>query len=131
QERLIANLSSLFALLALIIACIGIYGLLSYQVARRTQEIGIRLALGAQRADVLRIVMRQGAALAVLGTLIGVTASFGLTRYLQSFLFGVKPNDPLTMIAVPVLLITVALLASYLPARRAAKVDPMVALRYE
>ncbi len=131
QERLIANLSSLFAILALLVACIGIYGLLSYQVTRRTQEIGIRLALGAQREDVLRLVMRQGSWLAVLGAGIGMAAALGLTRYLRSFLFGVKPSDPLTVLAVAGLLIGVALLASYLPARRAAKVEPMEALRYE
>ena len=131
QDRLIANLSSLFALLALIVACVGIYGLLSYQVTRRTQEIGIRLALGAQRADVLRIVLRQGMVLAIVGAVIGIAAALAVTRYLQSFLYGVKPNDPLTMIAVAFLLIAVALLASYIPARRAMNTDPMVALRYE
>jgi predicted permease len=131
QERLIANLSSLFALLALIVACVGIYGLLSYQVSRRTYEIGIRLALGAQRSDVLNLVMWQGAILAVLGALIGIAAALALTRYLQSFLFGVKPSDPVTIAAVAIGLIAVALLASYIPARRAMKTDPMVALRYE
>jgi predicted permease len=131
QERLIANLSSLFALLALIVACVGIYGLLSYQVTRRTQEIGIRLALGARREDVLRVVLWQGAALAILGALIGIAAALGLTRYLQSLLFGVKPTDPVTIISVAFGLIAVALLASYIPARRAMKTDPMVALRYE
>ena len=131
QERLIANLSSLFALLALIVACVGIYGLLSYQVTRRTHEIGVRLALGAQRGDVLRLVIRQGAILAVLGAVIGIAAALAVTRYLQSFLFGVKPSDPVTIIAVAFGLIAVALLASYIPARRAMKTDPMVALRYE
>jgi len=131
QERLIANLSSLFALLALLVACVGIYGLLSYQVTRRTHEIGIRLALGAQRGEVLRLVIRQGALLAVPGALIGVAAALAVTRYLQSFLFGVKPSDPVTITAVAVGLIAVALLASYIPARRAMKTDPMVALRYE
>ena len=130
-ERLIADLSSLFALLALIVACVGIYGLLSYQVTRRTQEIGVRLALGAQQNDVLRLVIRQGAILVTLGVVIGTGASLALTRYLQSFLFEVKPYDPVTMIGVTLLLVVVALLASYIPARRAAKVDPMVALRYE
>ena len=131
QERLIANLSSLFALLALIVACVGIYGLLSFQVTRRTHEIGVRLALGAQRGDVLRLVIRQGAILAVLGAVIGIAAALAVTRYLQSFLFGVKPSDPLTIAAVAFGLIAVALLASYIPARRAMKTDPMVALRYE
>ena len=131
QERLVANLSSLFALLALIVACVGIYGLLSYQVTRRTQEIGIRLALGAQRSDVLRIVLRQGMLLAVIGTLVGAASALVLTRYLQSFLYGVKPSDPLTMVGVGFLLIAVALLASYIPARRAASIEPMEALRTE
>ena len=130
-ERLIGNLSGLFALLALIVACIGIYGLLSYQTARRTQEIGIRLALGGQRGDVLWLVLRSGTLLAFAGTLVGASAALALTRYLQSFLFGVKATDPLTLATVAFLLIAVALLASYLPARRAANVDPMLALRYE
>ena len=131
QERLIASLSSLFAVLALIVACVGIYGLLSYQVTRRTHEIGIRLALGAERADVLRAVLRQGAVLAIAGALIGGAAALAATRYLQSFLFDVKPSDPLTMVAVAVLLIAVVLIASFIPAKRAMRVDPIVALRYE
>jgi predicted permease len=131
QERLFANLSTLFALLALIVVCVGIYGLLSYQVSRRTQEIGIRLALGAQRGDVLRLVIGQGALLSGLGALFGVTAALAVTRYLQSLLFRVKPSDPTTIAAAAFGLIAVAMLASYIPARRAAKVDPMVALRYE
>ena len=131
QERLIANLSSLFALLALFVACIGIYGLLSDQVTRRTQEIGVRLAMGAERADVLRLVLRKGAVLAVAGTLLGGAAAFGVTRYLQGFLFGVKPMDPLTMLTVAAILVATVMAACYIPARRAAKVDPMVALRYE
>jgi len=131
QERLIASLSGFFALLALTVACIGIYGLLSYQVTRRTHEIGIRLALGAERADVLRLVLRQGAVLAIAGALIGGAAALAVSRYLQSFLFGVKPSDPSTMVAVAVLLVAVALIASFIPARRAMRVDPMLALRYE
>jgi ABC-type antimicrobial peptide transport system permease subunit len=131
QERLIAGLSSLFALLALILACVGIYGLLSYQVSRRTREIGVRLALGAQRSDVLRNVLGQGVVLAVLGAMIGTAAALAVTRYLQSFLFGVKPYDPVIIAPVAFGLIAVALFASYIPARRAMKTDPMVALRYE
>lgn len=131
QERLVANLSSLFALLALIVVCVGIYGLLSHQVTRRTHEMGVRLALGAERADVLRLILQQGALLAAVGALIGAAAALGVTRYLQSFLYGVKPSDPLTLSAVALLLIAVALLASYIPARTAMKVDPMTALRYE
>ncbi len=131
QERLISVLSGLFAALAHTVACIGLYGLLAFQVARRTQEIGIRLALGAEREDVVRLVLGRGAVLAIVGTLTGCAAALGITRYSQSFLFGVKPADPLTLMAVAALLVGVALIARYIPARRAAKVDPMVALRYE
>jgi predicted permease len=131
QERLVANLSTLFALLALIVVCVGIYGLLSYQVTRRNHEMGVRLALGAERADVLRMVLQQGVLLAAIGALIGTAAALGVTRYLQSFLYGVGTSDPLTMSAVAFLLIAVGLLASYIPARAAMKVDPMTALRYE
>jgi ABC-type antimicrobial peptide transport system permease subunit len=131
QERLISVLSGIFAALALIVACVGLYGLLAFQVARRTQEIGIRLALGAERGDVLQLVLAEGAALAIAGTLIGCAAALFLNRYLESFVFGIKPTDAMTVIAVAVLLIGVAVMASYVPARRAAKVDPMVALRYE
>ena len=131
QERLVATLSSLFALLGLIVACIGIYGLLSYQITRRRHEIGVRLALGAERADVLRLVLSQGAVLALAGALIGAAAALAVMRYVESFLFQVTPSDPLTLVAVAALLIAVALIATFIPARRAMKVDPMVALRYE
>jgi predicted permease len=131
QERLISALSGSFAMLAVIVACIGIYGLLAFQVARRTQEVGVRLALGARRGDVFRLLLGQGALLTVLGTVIGCTAALAVTRYIQSFLFGVKAADPLTLFAVALLLFAVAMLACYIPARRAARVDPMVALRYE
>jgi predicted permease len=131
QERLMSVLSGLFAALAVVVACVGLYGLLAFQVARRTQEIGIRLALGAEREDVLRLVLGRGAGLAIAGTLLGCAAALGVTRYVQSFLFGVRPADPLTFIVTAVLLVGVALIGSYIPARRAAKVDPMVALRYE
>jgi predicted permease len=131
QERLISVLSGLFAALALVVACVGIYGLLAFQVARRTQEIGIRLALGALPQDTLRFFLGRAAVLAIVGTVTGCTVALGVTRYIQSFLFGVKPADPFTLIAAAALLIGVALIASYIPARRATKVDPMVALRYE
>ena len=131
QERLMSVLSGLFAALALTVACLGLYGLLAFQVGRRTQEIGIRLALGAQREGVLRLILRRGAVLVIVGTLIGCAAALGVNRYIQSFLFGVKPQDPPTLMAVAALLLGIALIASYVPARRAAKVDPIVALRYE
>jgi putative ABC transport system permease protein len=131
NERMVARLSGLLAVLALVLVCVGLYGLLSYEVSRRTREIGIRSALGAHQRDVLRLVIGQGICLALVGIAIGVTAALGVTRYLQSMLYGVRPSDPLTFMATAILLITVALLACYIPARRAAKVDPMVALRYE
>src|SRR5262249_23653978 len=131
QERLVATLSSILAVLALLVACIGIYGLLSYQVTRRTRDIGIRMAFGARRGDILRLILQQAVALAAIGALVGVVASLLLTRYLQSFLFGVKPSDPVTFLGVPITLAATAVLSSFVPARRAAKFDPMVALRHE
>jgi predicted permease len=130
-ERLIARLSTLFGLLALLLACIGLYGLLSYEVARRTREIGIRMVLGAQHQQVLRLVVRQGIVLALIGAVIGSALAIGVTRYLSSLLFGVRPTDPVTFAGVTLLLVVTALLACYIPARRATRVDPMVALRYE
>jgi putative ABC transport system permease protein len=120
-----------FAGLALFLASIGVYGVLSYAVARRTHEIGIRVALGAQKCDVLNMIVRQGLTLALIGIAAGIVGALGVTRFLSSLLYGVEPTDPLTFIAVAVILLTVALLASYIPARRAMKVDPMVALRHE
>ncbi|HTS13933.1 MAG TPA: ABC transporter permease [Candidatus Limnocylindrales bacterium] len=131
QERLVARLSSFFGSLALILACIGLYGLLSYEVARRTREIGIRMALGAQVGDVLRLVVKQGLALALVGSIVGVAAALAVTHYLNSLLYGVHANDPGTIVVVAVLLALVALAACLIPARRAAQVDPIVALRHE
>jgi len=131
QERMIAQLSGLFGVLALVLACIGLYGLLSYEVSRRTREIGIRMALGAQRRGVLRLVVGQGIVLAIAGALVGIGVTLGVTRYLKSMLYDIHANDPATIAGVAVLLTLVALAASYVPARRAMRVDPMVALRYE
>ncbi|MGB6482598.1 MAG: ABC transporter permease [Candidatus Acidiferrales bacterium] len=131
QERLIAQLSGFFGVLALVLACIGLYGLLSYEVSRRTREIGIRMALGAQQRDVLRLVVGQGIALAIVGAAVGIGVALGVTRYLKSMLYNVHVSDPATIISVVILLTLVALAACYIPARRATRVDPMVALRYE
>ena len=117
--------------MALLLGVIGIYGVISYAVSQRKREIGIRLALGAQQGDVLQMVLKQGAKMAVLGVIIGAGAAFALTRLMQNLLFGVTAHDPLTFAAVAALLISIALLACYIPARRAMRVDPMVALRYE
>ena len=131
QERMIAKLSGFFGVLALVLACIGLYGLLSYEVSRRTREIGIRTALGAQQRDVLRLVVGQGILLAVAGAGIGIGVALGVTRYLKSMLYDVHANDPATIAAVAILLSFVVLAACYVPARRAARVDPVVALRHE
>jgi putative ABC transport system permease protein len=130
-RRFSAMLISIFAALALLLAAVGIYGVMSYMVGKRTNEIGIRMALGAQPQDVMRLIVGHGAKLALLGIAIGIAAALALTRLMASLLFHVKPTDPLTLFAVALLLALVALLACYIPARRAMKVDPMVALRYE
>jgi putative ABC transport system permease protein len=131
QRRFLLLLVGLFAAAALTLAAVGIYGVVAYSVARRTQEIGIRMALGAQRSDVLRLILGEGVRMAVLGVTIGIAASLAITRVMSTLLFGVSSTDPLTFAGVAALLSLVALLASYIPARRAMRVDPLVALRYE
>jgi predicted permease len=131
KERLIARLSGFFGVLALFLACIGLYGLVSYEVARRTREIGIRTALGAEKREVLRLVLSQGMRLTLVGTVVGIGLALGLTRYTTDLLYGVKAADPATFLAVTGLLLGVTLAASYVPARRATRVDPVVALRHE
>jgi ABC-type antimicrobial peptide transport system permease subunit len=124
-------LLTIFGGVALVLAAIGIYGLMAYSVQQRTQEMGIRMALGADRATIRKLVVWHGMRLAVVGVVLGIAASFGLTRLIASFLFGVKSWDPAVFITVPLILSAVALLAVWLPASRASKLDPMKALRVE
>jgi putative ABC transport system permease protein len=131
QKRFAMTLLAVFAAIALLLAGVGIYGVLSYLVGQRTQEIGVRMALGAQRFHVLQLVMNDGARMTLVGLGIGVIAALGLTRLLSHMLFGIKPTDPVTFLTVAMLLCTIALLACYVPAHRAMRVDPTVALRYE
>ncbi len=131
QPRFNLMLITLFAVLALTLACVGIYGVMAYTVTQRTQEIGIRMALGARNGDVLRLVLGHGIKLALLGAALGLTGAFGLTRLMTSLLYQVKPGDPVTFVCVPALLLLVTLSACWLPARRAAKTDPLIALRRE
>lgn len=137
MERLFAKLVTLFGLLAQLLAAIGLFGVLAYAVSQRTKEIGIRMALGASRPDVLKMVIRQGMVLTVIGVVLGLAGAYVLTKYLESWmqlskmLYGIQPTDPITYGMMAILLIVVALVASYIPARRATKIDPMIALRSE
>jgi putative ABC transport system permease protein len=131
RQRFSMLLLGVFAGLALVLAAVGIYGVMSYSVAQRTREIGIRIALGAQRSDVLKLTVGQGLRLVVIGVVIGLAAAFVLTRLMSSLLFGVSATDPATFVVISLVLISVSILASCIPALRATKVDPMFALRYE
>jgi len=127
----LAKLSTFFGGLALLLACVGLYGVISYTVASRTREIGVRMALGARRGDVMELVLREGMLLVAIGLVVGIPLAIASTRLLHSFLFGLKSTDPLSLIAVILLLGIVAAVAGFIPAQRAARIDPMVALRYE
>jgi putative ABC transport system permease protein len=121
----------IFAIVAFLLACVGIYGVVAYTLSQRTGEIGLRMALGAQRSDILRIVLGEDALIVVAGVGAGLFGSVMLTRFLQTMLFEIKPTDPVTFVALTILLAGVALMASFIPARRASRMDPLVALRHE
>jgi len=131
NERMLALLSASFGLLATALAAIGLYGVMSYTVSRRTREIGIRIALGAERTSVLWLVLKEVALLMVVGIAVGIPAALGLSRYVRSQLYGIEPSDPMTIIIAALILGVVGLFAGYLPARRAARLQPILALRYE
>lgn len=131
QERLVGTLSGFFDGLVLLLACIGLYGVMSYTVVRRTNEIGIRMALGAQPRKILWRVLRETLGMIVIGLALGLPAALAATRLASNLLFGVTPTDPMTICLATFTMLAVGLFAGYLPARRASRVDPMVALRYE
>jgi ABC-type antimicrobial peptide transport system permease subunit len=131
RPRFLTLLLTMFSSLSLILAALGIYGVISYAVAQRTNEIGIRMALGARGGDVIRLIGASGVRLALAGTVVGAAGAFALTRFLSGMLYGVSSLDPVTFLAMAGTLIAVTLLACYVPARRASKVDPLIALRYE
>jgi ABC-type antimicrobial peptide transport system permease subunit len=130
-KRFAMILLGVFAVLAMVLSSIGIYGVISYVVGQRTHEIGIRMALGAERGNVLHLVLGDAGKMVLLGVGIGLTAVFGLTRWMASMLFGVSPTDAMTLAGVTLVLVAVSMFACYLPARRATRVDPIIALRYE
>jgi ABC-type antimicrobial peptide transport system permease subunit len=131
EQGLYGRLFGAFAVIALVLAGVGLYGVISYTVSQRTQEIGVRVALGAQRGDVVRLIVGQGAALGVIGIAIGLAGALAVTRTLRTLLFGVSPLDVTSFVGVSLALGLIALFASWIPARRAARVDPVEALRYE
>jgi putative ABC transport system permease protein len=131
SRRFNMYLLACFAALALVLACVGLFGVLAYLVAQRTRDIGVRMALGASRRDVFQLIVWQGLALAVAGAALGVAGGFGAAHLLRALLFSVTPNDPVTFIAVPIVLVVVALLACFGPAHRATRIDPLSALRAE
>jgi ABC-type antimicrobial peptide transport system permease subunit len=130
-QRMAANLLGVMGILAVVLAAVGLYGVIAYAVSQRTQEMGIRLALGASPRDLLRMVLRQGLLVTSFGMAIGLVVAFAATGFMRSLLPGIQPRDPLTFVAVPLALLVIAIVAAVIPARRAGAVDPVVALRYE
>jgi ABC-type antimicrobial peptide transport system permease subunit len=131
RERLVASISGFFGGIALLLACIGVYGTMAYNVTRRTAEVGIRMTLGARRSEVVWMILREALALVSMGVVIGAVAARGVTRSIASLLFGLEPGDVTTVVVAAAAMLIVAVIAGYLPARRAASVDPMMALRCE